>query len=69
MCKGNCAYWTSRGLSLAEVIRKPSMFPKLLWVKILTNAALQTSENYNIVSYHCIEATKPVDRYSKQLSH
>jgi hypothetical protein len=41
--RGNCAYWTSKGLVAAGLIDRSSMWPKLLWVRV---CKLYVSSNF-----------------------
>ena len=48
--RGNCSYWTSKGLQEAQVI-KYTMFPKNVGAKMYWKALRKYPDNFNIVSY------------------
>lgn len=52
--RGNCARWTSKGLVVAGVATKPSMWPKSVWINIFENThrtATQSPDNLRVVVY------------------
>jgi hypothetical protein len=49
--RGNCAWWTSRGLVVADLMRRPVLWPKSIFVDLFERMARDHPENVNVVSY------------------
>jgi len=56
--KGNCSFWTSKGLIEAGIIKKGSSWPLSLWFKVLVNQMDTNRENVNIIAYRSIKYDK-----------
>lgn len=63
--RGNCAYWTAKGLVEAGLLNQPIIWPKLLFVALYVQAIVRAGfespkPHVHSVFYHHIEyATKP----------
>lgn len=55
--RGNCAFWTSKGLKEARVLSSTSMWPKSLWIHLFENTNMFTDKkkNVHVVSYRRIK--------------
>eukprot|EP01080_Neovahlkampfia_damariscottae_P010446 gene10446-2968_t len=50
--KGNCSYWTSKGLSIANLFDSPTLWPKFIISKLYFSSSIQ-KDNFNIIYYKC----------------
>jgi hypothetical protein len=48
--KGNCSYWTSKGMTKANLFEKPTLWPKYIFSKMYFSSRIQ-KENFNVVYY------------------
>ncbi|KJE91653.1 hypothetical protein CAOG_02761 [Capsaspora owczarzaki ATCC 30864] len=57
--RGNCAFWTSKGLKEAGVVQHVSMWPKSIWIDMFENstrsAGIGGRDNMNVVAYRRIK--------------
>eukprot|EP01102_Stenamoeba_stenopodia_P008919 TRINITY_DN2608_c0_g1_i2.p1 TRINITY_DN2608_c0_g1~~TRINITY_DN2608_c0_g1_i2.p1 ORF type:complete len:329 (-),score=77.38 TRINITY_DN2608_c0_g1_i2:31-1017(-) len=52
--RGNCAWWVSQGLYKANVLTKPSIWPKSIWINMFENynkTDIKEVDNIRVVSY------------------
>jgi len=52
---GNCARWTSKGLTESGLIRIPTIFPKRIWVTLFERFGIQNPKNVHVVSYRRVK--------------
>ena len=53
--RGNCAYFTGKGLERAGIIKKTSSWPLFLWFKVLiSQLAYNNHKNVNVISYRSV---------------
>jgi hypothetical protein len=57
---GNCAQWTSRGLSFCGLLRRPRIFPKSILIELLEDEYLVAGrkENVHVIVYEEVEHAK-----------
>jgi len=53
--RGNCAYWTSKGLVEAQLLRFPSLYPKKILVNLFERSGQIDKDNVHIVSYRRVK--------------
>lgn len=53
--QGNCARWTSKGLCEAALLSAPSLWPKLVWIKLYEAFKKRDPANVHVVSYRRIK--------------
>jgi hypothetical protein len=58
--KGNCAYWTSKGLVEAKLLKRATMWPKYIFLKLFLQEGRAVEEgNMNIVLYKSLLKNQP----------
>ncbi|HVC09966.1 MAG TPA: hypothetical protein VNH15_08530 [Elusimicrobiota bacterium] len=62
---GNCALWSSSGLAAARLLKRPSFWPKKVWVELYEKYRKIDPQNVHVVAYqHITQAAQtfpPVD--------
>jgi len=53
--RGNCAYWTSKGLVEAQLLRFPSLIPKRVLVNLFERCGQKDKDNVHVISYKRIK--------------
>jgi len=52
--RGNCAWWTSKGLAEADAIDWAKPWPKAIWVEVFEKEGRKNPNNVHVVSYRRI---------------
>lgn len=56
--KGNCTYWTSKGMLEINLIEKVSNWPLMLWFRLLYERSKLDFDNTDIIAYRSIKYKK-----------
>lgn len=62
--KGNCSYWTSKGMCEAGILKTPTLWPKFLF-SVLYFTCGKEHYNHNIVFYKCMKEEKQLNGWLK----
>eukprot|EP00007_Cunea_sp_BSH-02190019_P006131 CAMPEP_0174230428 /NCGR_PEP_ID=MMETSP0417-20130205/1207_1 /TAXON_ID=242541 /ORGANISM="Mayorella sp, Strain BSH-02190019" /LENGTH=312 /DNA_ID=CAMNT_0015308123 /DNA_START=37 /DNA_END=972 /DNA_ORIENTATION=- len=49
--RGNCAYWTSKGLVEGDLLFWPTIWPKSIWINVFEEQGALDPSNVHVVSY------------------
>lgn len=65
--KGNCSYWTSKGMCEAGILKKPTLWPKYIFTLLYFTCGKDVS-NHNIIFYKCLKDEKQLRGWLRPFS-